>query len=78
MVISLESFQTVAVDSKGVAQVGGGARLGNIATGIYNQSERALPHGVCPGVGIGGHATHGGYCKQLESSIARWIDQLAR
>ncbi|KAI4230775.1 MAG: hypothetical protein LQ349_006042 [Xanthoria aureola] len=61
MVISLESFQTVAVDSKGVAQVGGGARLGNIATGIYNQSKRALPHGVCPGVGIGGHATHGGY-----------------
>ncbi|KAL8759419.1 MAG: hypothetical protein Q9199_000789 [Rusavskia elegans] len=61
MVISLESFQTVAVDKKGVAQVGGGARLGNIATGIYNQSKRALPHGVCPGVGIGGHASHGGY-----------------
>lgn len=68
MVISLESFQTVAVDSKGVAQVGGGARLGNIATGIYNQSKRALPHGVCPGVGIGGHATHGGYCKSIRES----------
>ncbi|KAI4141158.1 MAG: hypothetical protein LQ341_003585, partial [Variospora aurantia] len=55
------AFQTVSVDGKGVAQVGGGARLGNIATSIYNQRKRALPHGVCPGVGIGGHATHGGY-----------------
>ncbi|KAL8844259.1 MAG: hypothetical protein Q9176_001434 [Flavoplaca citrina] len=61
MVISLESFQKIAVNGKGIARVGGGARLGNIATGIYNQSKRALPHGVCPGVGIGGHATHGGY-----------------
>ncbi|KAL8893637.1 MAG: hypothetical protein Q9192_005075, partial [Flavoplaca navasiana] len=61
MVISLESFQKIAVEGKGIARVGGGARLGNIATGIYNQSKRALPHGVCPGVGIGGHATHGGY-----------------
>jgi hypothetical protein len=28
---------------------------------IYNQANRALPHGTCPGVGIGGHSTHGGY-----------------
>ncbi|KAL8820944.1 MAG: hypothetical protein Q9223_000932 [Gallowayella weberi] len=61
MVVSLEAFQTITVDSTGVAQVGGGVRLGNLATDIYNQSKRALPHGVCPGVGIGGHATHGGY-----------------
>ncbi|KAL9025822.1 MAG: hypothetical protein Q9196_005424, partial [Gyalolechia fulgens] len=61
MVIDLEAFQTVTVDGKGIAQVGGGVRLGNLATAIYNQSHRALPHGVCPGVGIGGHATHGGY-----------------
>ena len=36
-------------------------RLGNLASGIYNQSKRALPHGTCPGVGIGGHFTHGGF-----------------
>ena len=65
MIISLEAFQTISVDSNGIAQLGGGVRLGNLATGIYNQSKRALPHGVCPGVGIGGHATHGGYCKNL-------------
>ena len=65
MIISLQAFQTVHVDTKNIAQVGGGVRLGNLAVGIYNQSKRALPHGVCPGVGIGGHATHGGYCKNL-------------
>lgn len=32
-----------------------------MALGIYNQGQRALPHGTCPGVGIGGHFTHGGY-----------------
>jgi hypothetical protein len=29
--------------------------------GIYNQGQRALPHGTFPGVGIGGHYTHGGF-----------------
>jgi hypothetical protein len=32
-----------------------------MAQAIYDQGKRALPHGTCPGVGIGGHATHGGY-----------------
>ncbi|KAL1602633.1 hypothetical protein SLS60_006050 [Paraconiothyrium brasiliense] len=62
MVIDLEPFQTVALDtSSGVVQVGGGVRLGNLADGIYQQGKRALSHGTCPGVGIGGHSTHGGY-----------------
>lgn len=61
MVVDLENFQRIQVLKGGVAQVGGGVRLGNLALGIYNQSDRALPHGTCPGVGIGGHFTHGGY-----------------
>jgi hypothetical protein len=32
-----------------------------MALAIYDQGQRALPHGTCPGVGVGGHATHGGY-----------------
>ncbi|KAL9604123.1 MAG: hypothetical protein Q9219_000711 [cf. Caloplaca sp. 3 TL-2023] len=61
MVIDLQSFQTITLDSNNVAKVGGGVRLGNLAQSIYNQAQRALPHGTCPGVGVGGHATHGGY-----------------
>lgn len=61
MVIDLESFQDINVDSNGVVKVGGGVRLGNMALAIYKQAKRALPHGTCPGVGIGGHASHGGF-----------------
>ena len=61
MIIDLESFQTVSLDANNIATVGGGVRLGNLAVGIYNQRQRALPHGTCPGVGVGGHATHGGF-----------------
>ena len=61
MVINLESFQNITVDSSHIASVGGGVRLGNLAVEIYSQAKRALPHGTCPGVGVGGHATHGGF-----------------
>jgi hypothetical protein len=62
VMIDLENFQTVTVDSStGIATVGAGLRLGNMATDLFNQAGRALPHGTCPGVGVGGHATHGGY-----------------
>lgn len=61
MVIDLESFQTIAVDATGIAHIGGGVRLGDMAMEIFDRSQRALPHGTCPGVGIGGHASHGGF-----------------
>lgn len=62
MMISLQPFQKVELDaSTGITKVGGGVRLGNLADGIYNQGQKALSHGTCPGVGIGGHFTHGGY-----------------
>jgi FAD binding domain/Berberine and berberine like len=61
MMIDLENLQNVSIDANGVATVGGGLRLGNLATALYNQGQRALSHGTCPGVGIGGHFTHGGF-----------------
>jgi FAD/FMN-containing dehydrogenase len=45
----------------GIAKVGGGVRLGNLGVGIFKQGHAALPHGTFPGVGIGGHYTHGGF-----------------
>ncbi|ROV89849.1 hypothetical protein VMCG_09493 [Cytospora schulzeri] len=38
------------------ATIGAGMKLGNIDTNL-TQTGRAFAHGVCPGVGIGGHAT---------------------
>ena len=50
MVIDLEPLQNIVVDATtGIVVVGGGVRLGNLALGIYNQAQRALPHGTCPG-----------------------------
>ena len=34
---------------------------------LYTEYKLALPHGVCPGVGVGGHFTHGGYGYQARS-----------
>ena len=37
------------------AKIGTGNRLGDLALGL-NNAGRALPHGTCPFVGIGGHS----------------------
>jgi hypothetical protein len=60
LVIDLEPFQNIELTNN-VAKVGGGVRLGNLAQGVWDQGKRAISHGTCPGVGIGGHFTHGGY-----------------
>ncbi len=60
MVVDLANFQGVAVSEDGIAKVGAGTRLGNLDLAIY-EHQRALAHGTWPGVGVGGHFTHGGY-----------------
>ena len=58
----MQEFQKVTLDSTTkIASVGAGVRLGNMATKIFQLGQRGLPHGTCPGVGIGGHATLGGF-----------------
>ncbi|KAK9419116.1 hypothetical protein SUNI508_01093 [Seiridium unicorne] len=62
MIINMRNFRDVVVDQEtGVAKVGGGKRLGPLGLAIWNQGKRALAHGTCSAVGIGGHYTHGGY-----------------
>lgn len=39
------------------ATVGAGFRLGEMDEKMHDNGGRAMAHGVCPGVGIGGHAT---------------------
>ncbi|KAH8595203.1 hypothetical protein B0O99DRAFT_572502 [Bisporella sp. PMI_857] len=61
LVIDLKNFKEISVNSATkVATVGPGTRLGNLALGLYSQGKRAIAHGVCPGVGVGGHVLHGG------------------
>ncbi|KAE8440923.1 hypothetical protein EG329_006320 [Mollisiaceae sp. DMI_Dod_QoI] len=62
LIIELEKFDEITVDqSTFIVKIGAGQRLGNVATAIYDQGQRAMPHGTCGGVGIAGHALHGGY-----------------
>lgn len=61
LVIDLRYFDNIELDTTtGLATIGPGARLGNLALGLYEQGGKAIAHGVCPGVGVGGHVLHGG------------------
>src|SRR6201992_558608 len=42
------------------ATVGGGTLLGDLTQRMHDGGGRAMAHGTCPQVGIGGHATIGG------------------
>ncbi|KAG0641266.1 hypothetical protein HOY80DRAFT_1039526 [Tuber brumale] len=62
LMIDMKKFRNLSVEpGTNVATVGAGLRLGDVATGLYEIAGRALPHGTCPGVGISGHALHGGF-----------------
>ncbi|KAK4119213.1 Glucooligosaccharide oxidase [Parathielavia appendiculata] len=62
LVIEMSRMNKVVLDNAtGIAAVEGGSRLGHLAWELYNQGKRAISHGTCPGVGVGGHVLHGGY-----------------
>lgn len=60
LVIDLGAFRAVVVHADGTATVGAGNRLGDVALALASNG-RAIPHGTCPRVGIGGHASLGGF-----------------
>ncbi|KAI9168022.1 Siderophore iron transporter mirB [Paramyrothecium foliicola] len=61
LVLELENMHRVTVGADGTARIQPGARLGHVAVELFAQAGRAIPHGTCPGVGVGGHGLHGGY-----------------
>ncbi|KAI1867447.1 hypothetical protein JX265_007249 [Neoarthrinium moseri] len=62
LMIELDRMYAVTVDSTtNIATIQAGARLGHVFTALYAQGKRAISHGTCPGVGIAGHALHGGF-----------------
>jgi len=50
-----------AVDEDGLARIGAGARLGDVARRLHCEAGRTLPTGTCPTVGIGGITLGGGH-----------------
>lgn len=61
LVVDLSQLKTISVDqSSGQAVIGSGNRLGDVAIGLHSQAGRAIPHGMCAFIGIGGHAAFGG------------------
>ncbi|KAL0563368.1 hypothetical protein V5O48_018700, partial [Marasmius crinis-equi] len=56
LVLDLSNMRSISIDSSThFATIEPGNRLGDVAVNL-NQAGRALPHGVCPYVGIGGHS----------------------
>ncbi|KAI3599207.1 glucooligosaccharide oxidase [Moniliophthora roreri] len=61
LVIDMSNMKKITVDgSTHIATIETGNRLGNVALGL-NDAGRALPHGTCLYVGIGGHMAYGGF-----------------
>jgi len=49
LMVDLKYWNSVALDkSSGIATIGPGSRLGNVAQALYTQGKAALSHGTCP------------------------------
>ncbi|TFK84186.1 Glucooligosaccharide oxidase [Polyporus arcularius HHB13444] len=60
LTISLDNLRHLSVNGS-TATIGAGNRLGDVALYLWNNGKRAMAHGTCPYVGIGGHAGQGGF-----------------
>lgn len=50
LVIELDRMDKVVLNtSTGIAEIGGGSRLGHVAAELYAQGQRGFSHGTCPG-----------------------------
>jgi len=59
VVVDLDNFKQFSIDDQSwIATIGAGTLLGDV-TDKLQKHGRAMAHGTCPQVGIGGHATIG-------------------
>lgn len=57
VVVDLVNFKDFSMDkSNWTANFGAGLRLGELDKKLHENGRRAIPHGTCPGVGVGGQA----------------------
>lgn len=61
LVVDLKHFQQFSMDNDThIATIGAGTLLGDVSARLYDAGRRAMAHGSCPQVGVGGHFTIGG------------------
>ncbi|KAJ7812680.1 hypothetical protein B0H13DRAFT_1666088 [Mycena leptocephala] len=61
VVVDMVNFQQFSMDnSTWQATIGSGTLLADVTSRLHDAGGRAIAHGTCPQVGIGGHATIGG------------------
>jgi FAD/FMN-containing dehydrogenase len=60
LICDLSSMKSISYSGDNVV-VQTGNRLGEVATYLWQNGQKALPHGTCPKVGTGGHTSYGGY-----------------
>ncbi|KAJ5580639.1 hypothetical protein N7450_006940 [Penicillium hetheringtonii] len=61
IVVDLMHFQHFSFNpDSNIATIGAGTLLGDLTTRLYQYGGRAVAHGTCPQVGVGGHMTIGG------------------
>ena len=62
LILHMGNFSSVELDTHtNTAVVGAGVRLGQLATDLFHQGRRAVPHGSIQNVGVAGHFSHGGF-----------------
>lgn len=61
LVIDLRDMKDLVTDAGGIAAVGSGASLGEVARRLHCDADRRLPAGTCPTVGISGLTMVGGH-----------------
>jgi FAD/FMN-containing dehydrogenase len=61
IVVDMKHFRDFSIDTvTQVATIGAGTPLQDVTRQLHNAGGRAMAHGTCPSIGIGGHATIGG------------------
>lgn len=62
VVVNLHNLQEFSYEpTTTLAKLGGGLNLGQATTLLQEAGSRAVPHGACPSVGVGGHGVVGGF-----------------
>ena len=61
VVVDMKHFRNFSIDPvTHIATIGAGTPLQDVSRQLHDAGGRAMAHGTCPSIGVGGHATIGG------------------